>query len=154
MGRPKITLSLGERLLAHRRIEPETGCWEWTRSLNAHGYGQIAIDGRLMTVHRCSAVVWLGLDPDSGLWALHRCDNRRCFNPDHLYIGTRADNTRDRNERMRSRGGNQKLCAEQVRAVRRALAAGGTLEGVAAEFGVSDSTISNIRQGYSYRWVA
>jgi hypothetical protein len=77
-------------------INSETGCWEW---LGAHtnGYGQIIIDQVVHKVHRLSAMMFLGYDPEfTYLQVLHRCNNKRCWNYEHLYIGTDYDNAQDR----------------------------------------------------------
>lgn len=88
-------MDLRERLLSKREIDPVTGCWNWTASLTVWGYGQIKIRPRNMRVNRVAAHVFKGFDLNSKLWVLHRCDNRRCFNPDHLFYGTAKDNQQD-----------------------------------------------------------
>lgn len=68
----------------------DRGCWLWTGSLDPGGYGRY----RSQRAHRAAWTLTNGPIPD-GLWVLHHCDVRRCINPDHLYLGTRADNVRD-----------------------------------------------------------
>ena len=87
---------LAVRLLAKRQIDPDTGCWLWQGRRDKRGYGRITISHRRWSVHRLAAHLYLDLDPDSGLHVLHRCDHPPCFRPDHLYLGTNADNVRDR----------------------------------------------------------
>ena len=84
------------RLLAKRQLDPETGCWLWRGRRDKWGYGRITVAHRRWSVHRLAATVYLDLDPASELHVLHRCDNPACFRPDHLYVGTNADNVRDR----------------------------------------------------------
>lgn len=76
-------------------LDPQTGCWNWTRSVGSPGYGDLFFNGRHVTAHRLFAHLAFGFDLDSSLCVLHRCDNRRCCNPEHLFIGTRGDNMRD-----------------------------------------------------------
>jgi hypothetical protein len=81
------------------------GCWEWPGSRNPQtGYGQLSSweDGkrRLYTAHRTSYRAFRGEIP-AGLQVLHSCDNRPCFNPAHLFLGTHADNMRDMDEKGR-----------------------------------------------------
>ena len=88
------------RLLAKRQIDRVTGCWEWQGRRDRWGYGRITVSHRRLSVHRVAASLFLGLEVESELHVLHRCDNPGCFRPDHLYLGTNlgtnADNVRDR----------------------------------------------------------
>src|SRR5262252_766677 len=86
-----------ERILLLRREIDENGCWLWTGSLR-YGYGQIMVAelGRPCTVSRVAAWLWMDFDLHSKLLVCHIDDcNRRCFNPDHLYVGTMSDNAQD-----------------------------------------------------------
>lgn len=78
------------------KVHKTSTCWEWTASLNALGYGKFGkSSGRGHEgAHRVSW--WLTNGPiPSGLYVLHRCDNPKCVRPDHLFLGTNADNLRD-----------------------------------------------------------
>ena len=96
------------------------GCWVWTGGRNRQGYGRVMIDGRSWLAHRLAWIVYRGPIPD-GLCVCHSCDNPPCVNPDHLWLGTRADNNRDAIAKGRLKlkmGSERKLTADQVRAAR------------------------------------
>jgi hypothetical protein len=75
--------------------DERTGCWNWTGARIATGYGVMQYMGKRQSVHRVSAMLYLGLKPESKLLVLHRCDNPSCFNPKHLFLGTNLDNNLD-----------------------------------------------------------
>jgi hypothetical protein len=83
-------------------IDLATGCWEWTGGLFASGYGAVGVDRKVLKAHR---VAWALYRGEVGAWhVLHRCDNPKCCNPDHLYLGTHADNMADRAAKGRAPG--------------------------------------------------
>jgi len=120
---------------------PASGCWFWTGGTQRYGYGAFHVGRRVTTAHRW---LWIRLHGDPGdLHVLHKCDTPRCVNPDHLYIGTRYDNMRDKE--TRGRGNHPRtLTEDQVRAIRASTISNAAL---AASFNVAASTISRIRSG-------
>lgn len=86
------------KILEKEKIIKENGCWETRRIGNSNGYCHILQNGKNYGIHRISASYFLGLDYNNKTQlALHKnsCNNKRCWNPDHLYVGNRADNLRD-----------------------------------------------------------
>lgn len=127
-------------------------CWLWTCSKKAKGYGQYTVwPGHVVLAHRYAYELMRGPIPD-GLGVLHRCDNPPCVNPDHMFLGTRADNNRDMVEKGRARhsgprgeaNSSAKLTEDSVRAIRRERADGAKLLTLARRFNVSIHVISAV----------
>ena len=70
------------------------GCWNWLGSLNSNGYALIGYCGKTVLLHRLTYELCNGVF-DKKLCVLHKCDNRKCINPDHLFLGTKSDNMID-----------------------------------------------------------
>lgn len=149
--------------------EKADGCWLWSGSTQTFGYGKY--DGRL--VHR---VVWEltnGQIPD-GLCVLHKCDNPPCVNPDHLFLGTKKDNTADMTAKGRDKGrwvkGQANKCPAAAKArgekhwmaklseadivsIRSIRASGYTHRQMGKMYGVSHSMIGYILRGHNWAHV-
>jgi HNH endonuclease len=103
------TLYLQHRLLARKVIQNMgfiTPCWLWTGAIHKRtGYGVTSVDNRSELVHRVAAELWLP-NFNRRLCTLHKCDIRRCINPEHLFQGTRKDNNKD--TALKGRHGKQR----------------------------------------------
>jgi hypothetical protein len=137
-------------------VSPE--CWEWTGATDRWGYGKFHLKApsrRMILAHRASWIIHFGEIPP-GMCVLHRCDNPRCVNPEHLFLGSVADNNRD----MVSKGRQAKGCTlsnltdSDVLAIRSRYANGETQASLAAEFGVASSRISQMCTGKTWKHLA
>ena len=95
-------LSLLDRLLNKIKINQYTNCWEWIGSTNNIGYGFIRDGKGMRTAHRVSYEEHIGAIPKN-MCVCHTCDNPKCINPDHLWLGTRKQNTQDMIDKKRHR---------------------------------------------------
>lgn len=132
------------------------GCWEWRAGIDRNGYGRVSINGKYQIASRVSYSIFTG-DP-SGLLVCHSCDNPTCINPAHLFLGTYKDNYDDMVAKGRrksadlkgSRNPNSKLDEATVSLIR---AAYGSQSAIGKQFGVSQRTVSRIRNGSSWQHI-
>lgn len=151
-GPYKKRFTAAERLTA-LGVRASNGCLEFTGSLNNQGYGQFNIGGRLYLAHRASFELSGRVIP-TGLFLLHKCDNPKCIEPDHLEPGTQSQNLKDMADKGRM-GRNRfqnigrvnywhaKLTEEDVSDIRVLRSFGLTQTAIALEYGVTQSSICN-----------
>jgi hypothetical protein len=142
--------SVKDRLLAKISFDEKTGCWNWTGSVDTGGYGHMRIGDDLVRPHRFSYEHYVGRIPD-GHGVLHKCDNRRCCNPAHLFTGTNKDNALDRE--IKGRGAGSKVTPDQVREIRELKNSGLSAKEIAARYNIKYKTIYQITSRHTWKWV-
>lgn len=142
--------------------EPNCGCWLWEAGAFSNGYGAFHLDRKVVGAHRFSYRLYVGSIPD-GMLVCHSCDIPQCVNPDHLWLGSHADNTADMmakgrgalgliRERVGSQTGEKhprvKLTENEVLAI---IDDGRLQADIANEYGITQSHVSRLKNGN--RWV-
>jgi hypothetical protein len=142
-----------------KKVRVTPGCWLWTAAL-VDGYGAFKIKSsdlkwKTAKAHRVSYAFYFGNPGD--LFVMHRCDNPGCVNPDHLELGTNADNMRDMAEKGRSTKGSRqhkaKLHEQDIPQIRARAQSGDRLTDIALDYGVSKSSISKANIGVHWSHV-
>lgn len=156
------------------KLDRTGNCWLWTGMKNGHGYGMwsVTTQGKITKYlsHRVAYTLMNGPIPP-GKWVLHKCDTPLCCKPDHLYLGTAIDNSRDMKERGRSATGDKngmrkhperhvsgedcnltRLTAAQVREIRQLRAEGWTYPQIGERYGVHEQTIGQIIRRVTWRY--
>lgn len=143
-----MRIPLEERFASKVRVS-DSGCHEWIGATR-NGYGHFAMPGGPVYAHRVAYELARGTIPD-GLDVCHSCDNRRCVNVEHLFVGTRAENMADAKSKGRTtlgeRHGLAKLTVESVREIRAMRERGAKYREIAKLFGVSETQAYNVATG-------
>jgi len=150
--RPRQRVAWRDRLILHSHVS-KNGCWEWLRSLR-NGYAQTG-NALEPAGHRLSWTLFHGPVP-RGLWVLHRCDNRKCINPDHLFVGVREDNIVDAVKKARYQRGSGHVCAKLTEAdipTIRELAESVSLTEIGQMYGVTYATIHDVMTRKTWQYV-
>jgi len=148
----KSTDTFEERFF--KNVEKVDGCWEWLGCIGNHGYGQFDYKKVKNTAHRASYKIHKG-EIAKGLCVCHTCDNRKCVNTAHLYLGDSKQNTKDMWDRKRNRvanGGSQGfvkpvITADEAREIKALVAQGVIQQTVAEKFNINQTTVSRIALG-------
>lgn len=156
IGAKKRFIPFETRFWSKVNISTEGSCWNWTACVNALGYGIISRSRKANIASRISWELKHGPIPD-GLCILHKCDNPRCVNPNHLFLGTRPENTADMIKKGRAKhnrgelSGRAKLTRDQVVEIRHLYASVNFSQSeLGKQFGVSKSTIAAILRRRSW----
>lgn len=126
-------------------------CIEWQGCTDNFGYGLKRVGSKVWRIHRLAYTLEHGEIPKR-LVVRHKCDNPKCYNVEHLELGTRGDNDKDRDTRGRTARGSQassaKLTPEQVKEIRSIT--GKTQREIGAMFGLDHTSIGKILRGKTY----
>tara|TARA_R110000868_G_scaffold194354_1_gene439769 strand:+ start:3620 stop:4162 length:543 start_codon:yes stop_codon:yes gene_type:complete len=143
---------------ANNYVVSVSGCWEYQGYIH-RGYGsaKLLLNGSRchLKAHRLAYYYHYNLDP-APLLVCHHCDNRRCVNPKHLYIGTHEDNMNDVVVRGRQRGSNNtfsKLTEEMVLAIKKRIETKEKYKDIAADYNIKPCTIADISTQRSWKHI-
>lgn len=146
-----------DRFWSYVNKKSDIECWEWFGSISKYGYGEIKIGQKVIKAHRLSWNIHKGNIPD-GLLICHKCDNKKCVNPSHLFLGTYMDNNRDRDNKDRAihqsgeNHGRAKLTQNDVDTIRTLRAENHLSQyELARMFLVTRPTIKKILDGVTWR---
>lgn len=134
-------------------------CWEWMAYKTHQGYGRFTCNGRVVGAHRLSYLLAYGAIPTS-LQVLHRCDNPSCVNPKHLFVGTNADNVKDKMDKGRFRpnigehSGRSKLKESDIPIIRELNSIGISLGKLSKHYGVTKQSIYAIVKRKTWQHVS
>lgn len=151
---PRTDEELCDSLFARTEIQ-SNGCWNYTGYIAYNGYGQLWARGRNRFAHRVAYDLVVG-DIPNGIEVCHHCDNRRCVNPSHLFLGTRLENEQDKDKKRRRPVGeeayNSKLREEDVPKIRELINRGDmSLRAIGRLYNVANESIRRIRDGVGWR---
>ncbi len=138
-------------------VDKTSECWVWIAGKNGHGYGEYREKNTAYSAHRYAYETTYGTIP-RGLFVCHRCDNRACVRPDHLFLGTCGDNLRDAAQKGRMTRGekmyNSKMTEALVREARRLFANGWGKKAIAQHLGITYSIVHDVVRRATWRHVA
>lgn len=158
MNHEQFTPIITERFWKKVNRTDDDSCWEWTGATNQCGYGVFTPDSKksqsLLRAHRIAYFLTTGIDP-CDLCVCHKCDNRKCCNPSHHFLGTRTENQRDMAAKGRSPHGEKnnrsKYTTDQVLEIRRMHESGMNYSYIARHFSIHRETVRGLCLRTSWR---
>ena len=154
-----------ERIVRRININEKNGCWDFSGCIQSNGYGRITYKRKTMGAHRLAYLAFIGEIP-TGMDVCHKCDNRRCVNPAHLFIGSRKKNMEDCVRKGRQAKGDRlsalksgektnfaKLTERQVLEIRERIKNKEKISDIAKKFYVSDDNIRRIARRDTWRHI-
>ena len=159
LTKAQLAMTIPERFMAYVQRDQTTECWLWNGPMAGmrREYGEIKQNGVRWQAHRRAWDMFRGPIP-SGASVLHKCDRPACVNPDHLFLGSQADNMADMARKQRGRGKrsvgenhpNSRLTENDVRIIR---SDHRSCTAIAREYGVSIFCISAVKRRVNWRHV-
>lgn len=156
LKRDDISHEIRARFWSKVNILSPDDCWEWQAAIRKDGYGSFCITrNKRVITYRANRFAYAMKHGSiaKGINALHHCDNPACVNPDHLFLGTQADNMADKAAKGKARGVNHpgaKLTEQDVHEIRRLIRSGERNISIANRYGVCDATIRHIVSGKNW----
>jgi hypothetical protein len=149
-----------EKFMRFVMPEPNSGCWLWVGGEQRYGYGSFRLNKKGHMAHKFSYEMYKEKVPD-GMVILHKCDVTACVNPDHLEVGTQADNLKDMHDRGRNNQpfgdhhSNATLTSDKVREIKIALRDKKYVSFVslAKSYGITASALYEIRIGKNWKQI-
>jgi hypothetical protein len=153
-----MKIYLKNRFWSKVNFKGNKGCWEWTASLDGKGYGQISINGKTKRAHHIAWELTVGKIP-KGKFICHHCDNKKCVNPNHLFLGTPLSNIQDMDKKGRrinsplcgEKHGRSKLKNLDVQEIKNLMKIGIKQRKIAEMFNIGVGTINHIAKGRQWK---
>ena len=139
-----------ERFWSRVNKPDKESCWNWNGEFYHDGYGKISLRNKKFAAHRMSYSLNFGCVP-AGLFVCHKCDNKACVNPNHLFLGTHEDNMRDMRNKGRRKEGRAKVTPEQVIEIRKKWQEGFSTAQIAKSYGVRTALILRVVKFRTWR---
>lgn len=138
--------TIKERFLKYTSID-NSGCWLWTGNIDYYGYGRLGFKMKTYRANRLAVLIFKNIDAGKN-FVCHKCDNPRCVNPDHLFLGTQKENMADCKSKHRTaigkKNGMAKLSEDDVKNILLLSKSGLTHQEIGNKFNVSRSNIGSI----------